>query len=106
MGAMRFALLLALAFAAIAAHAEPSVGKLHVSAQVVISCRLEASVPRVGTAQRAGGAAAIGVTCTRGAMAAAVSCPATCEPVKAERTLPFQVAESRGEGPAVAILLF
>jgi hypothetical protein len=101
-------LVLALAFAAAAAHAETAAaGKLQVSARVVVTCRLDVSVPRTA-AMQGGGTGSFAVTCTRGAAAAALSCTGPCMPPPQEdkaRT-EIQVAESRGEGPAVATLLF
>ena len=104
---MRIALYALLLLAAGHAHADAARARLQVSAQVVVSCRLDASVPRAGTPQRSTGAASINVTCTRGALAAAVQCTADCPPPRNDSVrTEYHLAESRGDGPAIATLLF
>ena len=90
------------------AQAETVKAKLQVSAQVVISCRLDASVPRVGTAERRSGGASFNVQCTRGATAAATGCENACGSLRTENTARNEqhVAEPRDDGTTVATLLF
>jgi hypothetical protein len=89
------------------ASAEAVSAKLRVSAQVVVSCRLDASVPRVGTPDRARGTASFSVSCTRGASAHATACEEACAPAKQDgiRT-EYRVADTRGDGTTVATILF
>lgn len=106
----RFASLLAGALwlaAPTPASAEAVKAKLRVSAQVVASCRLDASVPRMGTPDRARGTASFSVSCTRGASAHATACEEVCAPAKQEgiRT-EYRVADTRGDGTTVATILF
>ena len=80
-----------LLLAAAPAQAQQTVrAKLQVSAQVVISCRLDASVPRVGTAERRTG------------------CDNACGSPRAESTVRNEqhVAETRADGTTVATVLF
>lgn len=90
------------------AQAESVSAMLSVTAEAVIVCRLEASVPGVGTAQRKSGSASFSAKCSRGASASAAACPAACDVprtadgVRSER----QVAEPAGDGTTVATLLF
>jgi len=90
------------------AQAETVRGKLQVSAQVVISCRLDANVPRVGTAERRSGGASFSVQCTRGATAAVARCEDACGPVRDEGMARNEktVAEPRDDGTTVATVLF
>ena len=106
---LRAALLAALALATLAARADDVTAKLHLSAQLVVSCRLQASVPRVGTQERASGGASLAVTCTKGAVASAHACRRSCEvaPLPAEfAPTESRVAGARGDGSTVATLLF
>jgi hypothetical protein len=90
------------------AQAEVVTTKLQVSAQVVVSCRLDASVPPVGSAQRVNGGASFSVKCTRGAAAAAATCENACASLRPADTARNErhIAEPRGDGTTVATLLF
>ena len=106
---MRFASLLLvplLLAAAGAVQADPARARLQVSAQVVVSCRLDASVPRAAT-PRTSGAASFSVACTRGANATAMECASGCIAAHtAKARAEYQLAEPRGEGATIATLLF
>lgn len=93
---------------AAAAQAQTVNAKLQVSAQVVISCRLDANVPRVGTAERRSGGASFNVQCTRGAGATATGCENACGSPRAQNTARNEqhVAEPRDDGTTVATVLF
>ena len=90
------------------AQAERVSAKLHVSAEVVVSCRLDANVPRVGTAERASGGASFSVKCTRGALAAAAACEQPCAALRSAEAARSEqeVAEPRSDGTTVATVLF
>jgi hypothetical protein len=89
------------------AQAEPATAKLRVSAEVVVSCRLAASVPRVGAPQRATAGASFSVRCTRGGSATTADCPATCAPVRtAAARSEYRLAEPTSDGVTVATVLF
>lgn len=107
---MRIALLVLVSLLAAAhAQAQGTQSKLQVSAQVVVSCKLDASVPRADAANRGSGAASFSVACTRGAKTSVVECTANC-PAPAPRDdklrTESQVTESAGGGPTIATLLF
>jgi hypothetical protein len=90
-------------------HAQVVTGKLHVSVEVVVSCRLEVNIPRAGTPNRAQGPAGFSATCTRGAVALASACAAECvrEPGTADpRRTEWRVSDARADGTTVATLLF
>ena len=107
MRGMRYVLPILLLAAAASVHAQTIPARLQVSAQVVISCRLDVSVPRVGSGGRASGAANVGVSCTKGASAVAAQCTAPCAPLPGgDLRREYQVAESRMDGSTVATLLF
>ena len=89
------------------ARAERLITKLQVSAQVVVSCRLDASVPRVGSPQRGSGSASFSVTCTQGAFAAAAPCDAGCARGASDGSrTEYRVTETRGDGTTVATVFF
>ena len=89
------------------ARAERVMAKLHVSAEVVVTCRLEASVPRVGTPGRTSGSASFSVTCTQGAAAVAAACDGSCSPGAVEGARrEYRVTELRGDGTTVATVFF
>ena len=96
-----------LLLAAAPAQAERVMGKLQVSAEVVVSCQLDAKVPRVGTAERVGGGASFSVKCTRGALAGAAACEEPCAaPRTAETARSERVEQPQGDGTTVATVLF
>jgi hypothetical protein len=93
--------------AAAPASAEAVHAKLQVSAQVVVSCRLDASVPRIGTPDRVRGTASFSVTCTRGAAAHATACPEACAPAEPDTIgTERRVADAGGDGTTVATIFF
>lgn len=94
--------------AAPTARADVIRGKLQVSAEVTVTCRLEASVPRMGTPNRNAGTASFSVTCTRGASAIAASCAAECPPAASadKRRMEYRIGERRDDGATVATVLF
>ena len=96
------------------AQAERVTAKLQVSAQVVVSCRLDAKVscrldakvPPVGTEARRSGGASFSVQCTRGATAAL--CAEACGSLHAENTARNEqhVGVPQADGTTVATVLF
>jgi hypothetical protein len=90
------------------ARAERVVAKLQVNVQVVVSCRLDAKVPAVGSPQRATAGASFRVQCTRGSNAIAAACapgcaaPAATQPARSE----YRAAETSTDGITVATVLF
>ena len=90
------------------AQAERTDGKLRVSTQVVVSCRLDTSVPPVGSARRATGGASFSVKCTRGANAAARTCEGACAGLRTADTARSEqrLGEPQGDGTTVATVLF
>jgi hypothetical protein len=108
---MNFGALLLLAIALLAAapaRADRVSAKLQVSAQVIITCRLDGSVARVGTPERATSVASFKATCSKGAKALVTSCdPACAAAPRLERARSeYEVAEANGEGTTVATVLF
>ena len=89
------------------ARAERLITNLQVSAQVVVTCRLDARVPRVGSPERGSGSASFSVTCTQAAAAVASACDASCSrgPSDGRRT-EYGVTETRGDGTTVATVFF
>lgn len=106
--------LLAAVFAALLLSASPCarservVAKLQVNVQVVVSCRLDAKVPPVASAERATAGASFRVQCTRGGDAIAVACAQACaappatQPARSE----YRTAEPPTGGITVATVLF
>jgi len=82
------------------------VERLHVDAQLLVSCVLSASVPRAGTPGRMNGAASFSVKCTQAAsaMACARPCETPAEPDR--RRVEYRYGDSRDDGSAVATVLF
>ena len=88
------------------ARAETVNPRMRVSAEIVVSCTLEAHVPRVGTPERQRGAARFSVTCTQAAVATAMPCQDACGGDKLPQRRTEYRAGSRGDGAAIATLLF
>jgi hypothetical protein len=95
--------------AAAPAHGEGrTVARMQVSAQVVMSCRFEASVPRIGAPDRASGTASFSVACTQAGTANAAPCTQDCAsiPSDARRRTEYRAVENRDDGTLVATVLF
>lgn len=90
------------------AQAQSAGARLSVTAETVIVCQLEASVPKVGTSQRKSGGASLSAKCSRGASASAAACPTACDvPRAADGARSEQrVAKPAADGTTVATLLF
>jgi hypothetical protein len=82
--------------------------QLHVGAKVITSCRFEADVPRVATANRTNGTASFRVKCTQGGSANAAPCSGPCAPVTTDdrRGVEYRLVESRDGGATVTTILF
>ncbi len=97
---------LVLADSPVAARAETVQENLRVSAEIVVTCTLDASVPRVGTPERRRGAARFSVSCMQGAVAIAAACPAPCAAKKPDIQRTEYRFGSRGDGATIATVLF